>query len=519
MDEKYRCLAALVILLCTSCYRLKGEVDDVGWHIQHLKDRSPAYRQMAAESLGELKDLRAVESLLATLTDSDARVRVAAAEALGQIKDARAVEPLVVALKDSDSPVRMAAAKALGQIKDVRAVDPLVAALSDSEPLVRVKAAKALDQIGGERAAAAFKESEWGAAVAAVGVQVNADWPAVDLLVAASRSDNLFLRQAAVEAMGRIKDARVVDPLLVAFNDSDLSVCVAAVEALGQVNDARGIEFLVAAALKETFDAGNLRSLAAQVDRRRMIRKALVSIGGPAIDPLVAALKDDDPDVRMAAVNVLGQIRDPRVVDPLLMALKDEDRFMRMAALGALGQTNDPRAVDPLLAALKSDPDLRRKAAGTLGMTQIGGERAVAGLASVMPDWETRLVIGFALVRRGWQPQTERDKVYLWICLSQRDELMWAWELTRRVLLEDMLSAEQNRIENAVFTFISLGREEIIPELVNILDAHGNVAMAETYLNCGHAGLDTAARTWANRHGYSVTTGGNGTKASWGSWR
>jgi HEAT repeat protein len=61
--------------------------------------------------------------------------RRAAAEALGWIGDVRAVEPLIVALKDTHESVREAAAKALGWIGDKRAVEPLTALLSDEKNL------------------------------------------------------------------------------------------------------------------------------------------------------------------------------------------------------------------------------------------------------------------------------------------------------------------------------------------------------------------------------------------------
>jgi HEAT repeat protein len=46
--------------------------------------------------------------------------------------------------------VRMAAAQALGDIRDIRAVEPLLAALHDAEPEVRMAAAQALGDIGEE---------------------------------------------------------------------------------------------------------------------------------------------------------------------------------------------------------------------------------------------------------------------------------------------------------------------------------------------------------------------------------
>jgi HEAT repeat protein len=63
-------------------------------------------------------------------------------KALGEIKDPRAVEPLIAALKDKG--VCAAAAYALGEIKDPRAVEPLIAALKDESFSVRRAAAEAL---------------------------------------------------------------------------------------------------------------------------------------------------------------------------------------------------------------------------------------------------------------------------------------------------------------------------------------------------------------------------------------
>jgi hypothetical protein len=90
--------------------------------------------------------------------------------------------------------------------------------------------------------------------------------------------------------------------------------------------------------------------------------------------------------------------------------------------------------------------------------------------------------------------------------------------MTTRVLLPDMKSGNQRKIENAVYTFVSLGKEEIVPELIRILDAEGDKEMAETYLNCGHAGLDKAARSWASRHGYQISPLPGARKAGWGRW-
>ena len=62
-----------------------------------------------------------------------------------------------------------------------------------------------------------------------------------------------------------------------------------------------------------------------------------------------------DWEVRWDAARALGEIKDPRAVEPLSAALKDENEYVRKAAAYALGEIKDPRAVEPLIAALKDE--------------------------------------------------------------------------------------------------------------------------------------------------------------------
>jgi hypothetical protein len=90
---------------------------------------------------------------------------------------------------------------------------------------------------------------------------------------------------------------------------------------------------------------------------------------------------------------------------------------------------------------------------------------------------------------------------------------------TCRVLLEDVQSMDKPRIDHAVFALVSLGWEDMVPELKRILEENGHEEMAETYLNCGHDELRVAAKIWGNRHKYAITPYGGSRKTSWGAWR
>jgi|GEM_PF-986014 len=115
--------------------------------INALRDENRKVRAGAAEALGNLKDARAVDPLIHALSDQNWQVPYRAAKALGNLGES-AVEPLLAALNADDKEVRAGAAKALGNLKDARAIEPLIATLSDAVESVAYEGAKALDELG-----------------------------------------------------------------------------------------------------------------------------------------------------------------------------------------------------------------------------------------------------------------------------------------------------------------------------------------------------------------------------------
>lgn len=133
------CMGALAVEPLCLALNERGATEDV--------------RCLAARTLGEIGDPRAVEPLCAVLNDPRRRYEwtaCAAAKALGEIGDARAVEPLCAALKNPhSSSIRWNAAEALGEIGDARASEALRLALKDEDVTVRVAAGTALRKIRG----------------------------------------------------------------------------------------------------------------------------------------------------------------------------------------------------------------------------------------------------------------------------------------------------------------------------------------------------------------------------------
>lgn len=153
-----------------------------------------------------------------------------------------------------------------------------------------------------------------------------------------------------------------VDRRIAELKSSDPKVRQAAVDALEKLNDARAIEPLVAVALKDNdFDVNFKASSALSHIKNSRV-----------LDLLLAALKDTDSHVRKNALESLmfSQIEDPRVVVALAVALKDSDTEVRLNAATALPyntESHDKRLIEPLAAAVKdSDSRVRHLAAHAL---------------------------------------------------------------------------------------------------------------------------------------------------------
>ncbi len=130
--------------------------------LEALEDELWVVREAAAQALGLIGDLRAVEPLLRKAkADRDMGVRESCIKALGEFGDARSVDVLVEAVLDPTT--RLAATEALSKIKDITVLVPHLALIkqmkTDRDGLVSYhgglmldKLAKLLEEQGGKQA-------------------------------------------------------------------------------------------------------------------------------------------------------------------------------------------------------------------------------------------------------------------------------------------------------------------------------------------------------------------------------
>jgi HEAT repeat protein len=328
-----------------------------------MRKGEPQKQLFAVKSLGEIEDPRVPKLILEALNIDNILVRLAALEFLQHFADPANYEVMELLLKDKEPNIRAAAIGAAVRCGSNRAVPALIGLLKDVSWEVRREAIKALGKLG--------------------------DPAAIDDLAKALQDRDHDVRESAATALGRIRDPRAIRPLVLALLDIESFVRSAAANSLKEINprwdktdDARSalpqiqaaqkhreywISFSATRLIEQIESAASARTEAVQaapppeiipplampVNKppeviRRPPKPATpppavnLPAAGPAAPPLSAfdilaeLLGDRDRDLRLAAAEALGRLRDKRAATLLAPVIHDDDAFVRQAAERAL---------------------------------------------------------------------------------------------------------------------------------------------------------------------------------------
>lgn len=143
----------------------------------------------------------------------------------------------------------------------------------------------------------------------------------------------------------------------------------------GFVRDAR--EEIVEGLLDALADAEN-------AGKRNSSTEALVRIGAPAIEPIVSRLRQEqDVDVRLSLVNLIGDLRSPEGFQMLLELLRREtDVNVASSIVSSLGKYRDAAALPSLMRVLGEREDLWLKFHVIEALGEIGDR---AALPAILP--------------------------------------------------------------------------------------------------------------------------------------
>jgi HEAT repeat protein len=253
---------------------------------------------------------------------------------------------------DAGAAVREAAVLALAQIGGDRASETLGRALGDPADRVRCAAIVALHDRGDDQslalAAAHLREED--------GQSLSTAFRALVELRKPGSTSRLVL------AIVHREDERPV-------SETDASILRALREAEGPGSDEDVIDMLVSALTDEREDVAE------------RAEDLLELLAPDSVDALVHELGLGLAPERAAAV--LGRVKDARALEPLVAALRSPDTQVRAECCLALGELRDPAASEPLLAATRDPEHVVRAAAGQ-ALDRIGTAAIAVGVAALL---------------------------------------------------------------------------------------------------------------------------------------
>lgn len=372
------------------------------------RDLSGEARRLAAVALRRIGWDVTTPLLISWLTD-EPPVIVAAAGALGAIGDSRAFYPLLRGLAHPMATVRQAIVSALNSLGHPDMPSVIATRLSDPSPEVREAAARIAGYFGYARC--------------------------LDRMVALSTDPVESVRRVAVEALASY-DAPTAWLAIAnaAVGDKSPAVRAAAVRACRDPRS-REVEKVVADSLSDTNLWVRYQGLYAVASRALQTRIMPSWLPARVVD---RARADAAPPVRIAAIEVIGQLRIDRGLPTLIAAIADPEPDIAAAAALALGEFDVPESVSTLQAVVSShNEQMQRAAIDSLGRLRAGA--AVASIADIAWDSDNDLTgrTAIAALARIGTPESARALIAL---LASRDRRAEASRALSRAS-GDMLSA------------------------------------------------------------------------------
>ena len=348
--------------------RAVRSLERLGW--QPETEAEQKWHVVASGNLNRVADLgtEGIAPLVDLMRNGPPEKQLSAVKALGAIEDPQVLKLILEALKKTSVMVRLAALEILERFADPGIYDDVARLLKDREPGVRAAAISTAVACDGKRAVPVLipllKDASWEVrreAIKALGKL--GDKAAVDGLCLVLMDRDHDVRESAALALGKIGDARAIRPLVLALLDVESFVRSTAHGALMQINghwektaDAHSALPQIKAALKNreywiSHSAARLLELIAPeaaveavtaepAAEKIMTTSKTVELPAAAFAILADLLSDRDRDLRLAAAEAFGRLREKKAASLLTTALSDNDPFVERAAERALVALN-----------------------------------------------------------------------------------------------------------------------------------------------------------------------------------
>ncbi len=412
---------------------------------------------------------------------------------LAYIGTPEAFKLLVRYAKDSAATVRQWTATALGKVKAKESAKILISMLEDEDWLVCNEAVRSLivlEDLAFEEAKLALKKSSYNKLYWLFRYFARGGNQGVKLLIRVLSFSESRLKAMAAEALSESENPAVIRYLVKALLDPVWSVREAVTDALAKMGEMIVEPILVV--LKE-----------GKEELYIWVKKVLDRLGRKKLRPLIELLSHPDSEMRILAAHFLGESGYAEAIKPLIERLKDSVWLVKKEAAKALVRLGG-KAVEDLVNALweatgseiywitsvlgeigeesvpalinliKSDKKLIRKhAAIALGETR--DERAVRALIEALgdPEWIVRSAAAESLKKLGPVVLIE---LLRYIQLQDENIRFWAKRVLEDVgprypdvLLNKLIHGNREERQLAAYGLSMIRYEKATDKLIDVM--------------------------------------------------
>ena len=351
----------------------------------------------AAKVAGERRVPGTTDALGAALKRTEPEVRAQAATSLGRLKDARGLEPLAGAIRGtSDSKERSLFTSEAIRIIAVQPLEQVVKIAKSPDTTIRELAVKSLAEFARERP----------------------NPRVVSVLRGYVADKTPAIRQAAVYALARVKDKGVLADLVAMKADGDPIIRAQVAHAMSKAEHPEAEKILVMylddfeqpvklnaiMAVRErkmtgAFDKVKQLVASRSLEIRLEVVKTIVALatkGDPELfQTYQELLYDANAEIRLMAVTSLADyVGDPRTAPAVGGAVTDENLQVKLKALAVLGKSSDSNAVEQVIRGLfDSSKEARQvKMAALDALESIGLPRAVKAIQEFVLNESDKVV-------------------------------------------------------------------------------------------------------------------------------
>gem|GEM_PF-3422233 len=275
-------------------------------------------RIICAETLAKMGISKMVEFLQKALFQEEWGVCEEAALSLAKLCHPSSEDFFVKGLRHHNIKVRRISACSLGKIGSDRSIKPLLRALEDRDEIVRLHAAYSIANIGKKYPISLPTSGKSlfakGGIIRVIGLLK--DESLIDFLLHSLNEQDWRIRREAIRSLGKIGRPEFVKPLIKMLQDERLEVKREASFALALLGEEKGFGLFV--------DGIKSKNWCVQVKIAWMISNYITENRERAAKILAELTKDQNPQVRLAAIIGIGMMRDEKFVPTLLMSWTQE---------------------------------------------------------------------------------------------------------------------------------------------------------------------------------------------------